>query len=203
MVVLNPAQKALIEQLQGAKKAYDRNKELLSNQFEVALNAAKDPIRQLVAQSVGSEIPVRQIHQNGLGMAQVATMKTFLQQPQGTLVQQLLSPVGPVNPNPGVFSGVAEAFKPVISYSNNTYTFTDAQGEPQKVTMAKFGHVRAATTFAWEQLSESGKQIILDEYKWVLISSEELKAYTNDGRAPERWPDEPSTPVASDDDDEE
>jgi hypothetical protein len=78
MVKLDLSQAAHLERIRVAKEKYDKEISLLELDLKRQKDVLKNPIRDLVAEGRDIGIPVRQIHQAGLGFAQVNSMVTFL-----------------------------------------------------------------------------------------------------------------------------
>lgn len=96
MTKLTPNQERLIAKLNSLKESYDYNLSVLQAEFDAAKEDLKNPIREAVVEAQDAGVPVRQIHQRGLGWQQVASMVNFLEPKPETLGQRLKRLTQPV-----------------------------------------------------------------------------------------------------------
>jgi hypothetical protein len=184
---LSTGQEALISRLASLKETYDRDLATLQAEFDAAKEELKNPIRQAVVEAQEAGVPTRQIHQRGLGWAQVASMVNFLEVKPETLGQRLkrltqtvtATPVGPNGTNSGsnsnaqIAGGVAyertNALK-LIDHGRGIWSVFDRVGDEWKFTFSGVHnggpHIMFAGHEAFE-LSEDGaeiRQAILDKF---------------------------------------
>jgi hypothetical protein len=186
MVKLNTSQAGHLEKIKAAKAKYDREISLLELDLKRQKDLLKNPIRELVADARDMEIPVRQIHQTGLGFAQVNSMVTFLSDRTEGLAATLDRVTSRVNgsdsPNGGGNSGsdsrtnspVGSVREPaaikLIDHGRGIWSVFDRVGDEWKFTFSGVHnggpHIMFNGHEAFE-LSEDGpeiRQAILDKF---------------------------------------
>lgn len=138
MTKLSQDQERHITKLQNLKENYDSQLSMLQAEFEAAKEELKNPIREGVVLAQEAGVPTRQIHQRGLGWAQVASMVNFLETKPETLGQRLKRLTQPVTATVGGNNGSANVSyesKPglkMIEQSLGNYTLTDRAGDEWK-----------------------------------------------------------------------
>jgi hypothetical protein len=179
MVKLNTAQAGHLAKIKAAKEKYDREISLLELDLKRQKDLLKNPIRELVADARDMEIPVRQIHQTGLGFAQVNSMVTFLSDRTEGLaatLDRVTSRVsGSDSPNSGSNSAPAGSVREpaaikLIDHGRGIWSVFDRVGDEWKFTFSGVHnggpHIMFAGHEAFE-LSEDGaeiRQAILDKF---------------------------------------
>lgn len=97
MVRLNDSQEAFLARMTQAKKEYDEEAERIDWEAKYKKAQLKEPLRKLVAEAIDAGIPVRQIHQRGLGFAQVNSMHQFFEDSKETYAEKLARIIKPGN----------------------------------------------------------------------------------------------------------
>lgn len=187
MVILNPAQQALVDTIASLKNVYEAQERQLKADYEVRKNTAKDPVRKAVAEALAAGVPARQIHINGLGFAQVGSMHNWLAHPVKLSTESLLALSTQLSTTVPLAVGAAEPYKPVFRDNRGEVSFEDSTGKTFKQAAIQIdGKVRHVIAGQWEELSEEAKQLYMAEFPYHLISQEEFDGYVQ-GLDPERW----------------
>lgn len=132
MTKLTDAQEAELAELTRMRENYTRDVEYWEADLKRRKSELKEPMREQIAKLVELGVPMRQIHQKGLGMAQVNQMTAFLSQyaPSERLREAIGSgnirdDIDSVAPTP-----VAREAKIItVDADRNKYEYVDENGE--------------------------------------------------------------------------
>lgn len=160
MVRLSPDQQDRLVAVTDSKTHYDKEKVKLDAWYQAQLEALKTPIRQAVMAAGNAGVPIRRIHIDGLGFAQVSSMMNFLEDKRKSLGERIAN-LAPSETPAQTLAGVEE--KAISSvwqeFAPNEYTVNDAEtgqvfnvsvGEPEEgVTIAVVEGVSADEWPEW------------------------------------------------------
>jgi hypothetical protein len=128
---LGPDQESAIIKVRMRKEKYDQQLAQLDMEYGRAKEELKNPVREAVREAKELNVPVRQIHQRGLGMQQVNSMLAFLEVKQDKLASRLSQALKATLAVDGPqFERVEEQRElEVIDKGRNMWSVTDRQGD--------------------------------------------------------------------------
>lgn len=196
---LSTGQAALLDSIRTEKAEFDQWERAAQSEFERLKDERKNKLRTLVGRAIDQNIPVRQIHLNGLGYKQVASMKTFLDRKSGLGKDDILAALR------GVDTGALDTFgeallapttgdvkKPEFVQKPGEAHWIDPHTGEARVTPrldgpVYFYYMNDATLAA---LTEEEREWFANDAK-TLMGTDEYDRYMNDGDEPERWETQP------------
>jgi len=190
MALLTNEQKNILAQLQSAKLDYDAKTAALTEAAAQQKEENKGEIRNLVGVALAANIPMRQIHLNGLGLGQVKQMEAFLApRIAGGVVGQLKAVLRAADEwNIANLVTPREPAVPKVRHEGNDAYWMEEGVEQHAGILTINSKHGSISPFKFGKLSPVGQAAILGSTdKIILVGPDETGPYFADGTLPERY----------------
>jgi hypothetical protein len=161
---LSADQERMLSKIRGAKEDYDEDVAELQRQLDEQKEQAKTRLRELISEARDMDIPVRQIHQKGMGFADANSLVKFLEaKPErySVKMRRLTTNVEPTLA--GTKAGATRPLKLEPTGHPNVFSITDRVGDDWVIGTMGGPHNAMPYTFieGWEAFegSDSGRDI--------------------------------------------
>lgn len=182
---LTPEQDAIKKRIEGKKRQYDAELAIIEAAYVNAKEAAKQPLRDLVAEAEAARIPQRQIHL-AFGFAQLSSLVSFLLPSKRVGGSLLYTGANVANPIAAAQAKVAARKLEIRQEGINAY-WTNADGEERHIErMVHPAGMYLIFEGGWASLTDEEKAAFLADGP-TLAGDAEYDAYMDEGIKPEHW----------------